>query len=390
MKARRFLASLRFAACAGAILASCDHENLAGKTTTTSNGGGLVATAPDGRPLAGCVALAARSWNPSEGVPGIVDTLPGDSSGTIRFGGRSYAFVEIRGAGNVLGARILRPSGLDDGNVPVVRLDTVRRVEGRWADRSGAGRCRIVLDSSFQSAYLRDDGGFVLESVPVGEFALSLDEDDRELRPMGRLRLDPGDLLYLGSGNVLVSGDTTDSPLLVDDFESGRIWPMLKPSHPGVSPWYMWWQDASVSLPASNDPASIPTAIVYDPVRGGKVFQSRFSTNGPNALIAVGITDMEIDLRARSRVCFAYRVDAPLRVEFQRDSVSGGRPMLGATLPAAPSWRDTCVPVSGFLPGSDTPDSLKTWDSFARRVLVIEFGTSAGATSLGLDDVLLR
>jgi hypothetical protein len=77
-------------------------------------------------------------------------------------------------------------------------------------------------------------------------------------------------------------------------------------------------------------------------------------------------------------------------VEFQRDSVASVRPYLNATVPASETWRDTCVSTSVFQPGPDTPDSLKTWDSFARRVLVIQFVATTGATHLDLDDIRLR
>jgi len=372
-----------FAACGGG-------ESLAGKTTTTTNGGDLVALGPDGRPLPGCVALAARSWNPATGTPGVVDTLHGDSTGVVRLGEGNYAFVEIRDSAGNLGARIagLR---LSDRNPRHVGLDTLRLLQGRWADRAGIAKGRLFLDSSFQTASLLvEDGSFTFEKVPSGDYRLALDADAKPVRPMGTVRLGSGAVRYTGSGNVVLTGDTTRSPLWIDDFESGSVWPSLKTSLPGVSPWYMWWTETDMTLPFSADPDSVLTAIGSDSTRPGRTFHARFTTTGTNALIAAGITNMELDLRGRSQVCLAYRTDSPLRIEFQRDSVSGIRPTLMSSLPPAPQWRDTCASISDFLPTSDTPDSLKTWSGFGKRVLVIQFVASTGATHLDLDDIRMR
>jgi len=165
---------------------------------------------------------------------------------------------------------------------------------------------------------------------------------------------------------------------------------MLRSSYPAVSPWFVWAVDADLILPGSAEPDSIQRAIGPDSTRSGKVFHARFAPTGSNAQVAVGITNLEIDLRARGEVCFAYRADGPVQVEFQRDSVSGVRPSLSATLPPASQWNDTCASTSDFVPGTDTPDSLATWNAFARRVLVIQFSASSPATFLDLDDIRLR
>lgn len=372
------------------LLVSCGDDTLAGKTTTTSNGGDLLAVGPDGTPIAGCVALAARTWNPVTGTPGVVDTLHGDAAGVVRLGEGGYAFVEIQDRAGRLGARIAGPRIIDKIRQSVA-LDTLRRFQGRWADRAGIADGRLFLDSSFSSAPLAaEDGSFAFEKVPQGEFALMLDADTRTVRPMGRVRLARDEIRYTGSGNVLLDGDTTRSPLWIDDFESGGVWPSLRPSLPEVSPWFVWWTETDMTLPVSSDPESVLTAIGPDSIRAGRTFHARFATTGANALVAAGLTNMELDLRSRSQVCLSYRTDSPLRIEFQRDSVGGVRPTIWTTLPPAPTWRDTCASTNGFVPTSDTPDSLTTWSGFAKRVLVIQFVASTGATHLDLDDIRLR
>lgn len=374
----------------GGLLVSCGDDTLAGKTTTTSNGGDLLALGPDGAPIAGCVALAARTWNPVTGTPGVVDTLHGDAAGVVRLGEGGYAFVEIQDRAGRLGARIAGPRLLDK-NRQSVALDTLRRLQGRWADRAGIADGRLFLDSSFSSASLAaEDGSFAFDKIPPGEFALMLDADTQAVRPMGRVRLARDEIRYTGSGNVLLEGDTTRSPLWIDDFESGEVWPLLRPSVPGVSPWFVWWIETNMTLPVSAEPESVLTAIGPDSTRAGRTFHARFATTGANALIAAGLTNMQLDLRSRSQVCLSYRTDSPLKIEFQRDSVGGVRPTTTNSLPPAPHWRDTCVSTSGFVPTSDTPDSLASWAAFAKRVLVIQFQVSAGATHLDLDDVRLR
>lgn len=376
---------------AGAIvLLSCGQDTVAGKTTTTSNGGDLLARGPDGRPLAGCIALASRSWNQVSGSPGTIDTLRGDSAGRIRLDHDLYAVLEIRDATGFLGAAI-RKLAVAQGENQAVALDSLRPMAGRWADHAGIARGRLFLDSSFQTASLAaTDGAFRFERVPPGVFTLMLDADSQSVRAMGSVRLQAGEVRYQGSGNVVIEGDTTRSPLWIDDFESGRIWPMLLPSVPAVSPWFMWWSGANMTVPVSVDPDSILGAIGPDPTRGGRTFQAKFTTTGANSWVAAGITNMRLDLRSRSQVCLGYRTDAPFKLEFQLDSIDGVRPTVSATLPAAIQWRDTCVATSSFLPDPGTPDSLRTWNTFARRVLVIQFLASAGATHMELDDIRMR
>lgn len=372
------------------LLVSCGEDSVAGKTTTTSNGGDLVALGPDGRPMPGCVALAARSWDPETGTPGITDTLRGDAAGRIPLGQDHYAVIEIHDATRAWGASLRRVS-VAEGGRRSVPLDSLRPLAGRWADRIGISKGRLFLDSSFRSApLLAADGSFTFENVADGNYTLKLDADAQAIRSMGSVRLEGGEVRYTGSGNILLDGDTTLSPLWVDDFESGGVWPMLKSSLPGVSPWFVWWTETDMTLPVSADPESVLTAIGPDSTRAGRTFHARFATAGNNALIAVGVTNMELDLRSRSQVCLSYRTDSPLRIEFQRDSVGGVRPTIWTILPSAATWRDTCASTAGFAPTSDTPDSLATWNGFAKRVLVIQFLASTGATHLDLDDIRMR
>jgi len=379
-----------FLAVAAGSLVSCGYDTVAGKTTTTSNGGGtLVAVGPDGHPLPGVVAFAARSWDTLAGTPGIVDTLHGDSTGTMVLGQEAYAFLEVRDSSLNLGAWA-KVVVVRDGNTRTIRLDTLRCIKGVWADRASVARGRLFLDSTFHSASLPDDGSFVFNDVPAGVYALELAPDTGSLRPMGEADLGEGDVRYIGSGNILLGGDTTGSPLWIDNFESGGVWPMLRASYPAVSPWFVWSVAADLILPGSVDPDSIPRAIGPDSTRPGRALHLRFTPTASNGQVAAGITNMELDLEARSEVCLSYRADSPLKIEFQRDSVSGVRPTLSTTLPAAPSWTDTCASISGFAPDSDTPDSLSTWNAFARRVLVIQFSAYSPGTFLDLDDIRLR
>ncbi|MCB9495736.1 MAG: hypothetical protein H6686_02505 [Fibrobacteria bacterium] len=370
---------------------SCGNDSVAGKTTTTSNGGGkLLAIGPDGAPLADGIVLAARSWNPLTGKPGIVDTLRSDASGNITAPQVEYAFVQILDRTRTFGALVRNLSRLDDAPISV-QVDSLHRIQARWPDRSGISSGRMFLDSSFSSTRLRQgDDSFILDKVPKGSHELMLDTGASDVRPMGSIALSEQGVRYTGSGNILLKGDSTGSPLWIDDFEAGRIWPMLRPSHPEVSPWFMWWTETEMSIPASTSPADIGEAIGEDTLRGGRTFRARFTTIGSNAEIAAGITNLELDLRDRREVCLGYRSDAAFKIEFQRDSVAGLRPNLTATLPMASQWRDTCASTASFLPSAETPDSLATWNTFAKRVLVIQFMTSTGATFLELDDIRLR
>jgi hypothetical protein len=361
----------------------------AGKTTTTTNGGGILVLGPDGQPLANCVAYAARSWDTVDGKPGIVDTLHGDSMGTLRLSQDAYAFLEIQNGSRTLGAWAKRIR-VHEGDLRTISLDSLRNIQGNWADRAGISDGRLFLDSTFRSTSLRYDGSFVFDKVPAGGYAIMLDPDTGSRRPMGAVRLGDGEIRYTGSGNIVLAGDTTGSPLWIDDFESGGIWPMLRSSYPAVSPWYVWAVQADLVLPGSTDPDSIFRAIGADSSRSGKFFHFRFTPTDVYAQVAVGVTNLEVDLRTRSQVCFSYRADAPLKVEFQRDSVSGLRPAISTTLPPQTRWVDTCAATSGFVPNSDTPDSLATWNAFAKRVLVIQFGASNPGTFLDLDDIRLR
>lgn len=388
----RALTRAGIAALLGALLVACGNDSVAGKTTTTTNGGDLVALGPDGLPLAGCVALAARSWDTALSRPGELDTLRGDAAGRISLGGEAYAFVEIRDASGALGARVLLPR-VDDGFRQSISLDTLRDVSGIWADRAGIADGSLVLDSSLvSSAALGPDGAFTFRSVAPGTYGLLLRETTRSARPFGEVLLGAGSggVRYTGSGNVVFAGDTTGSPFWIDDFEPGGLRPRLRSTLPDASPWFVWWTWANMVRPASADPDSVLAAMGPDASRGGSTFQARFATTGPNAWVALGVTNLQLDLGARREVCLGYRTDAPMVVEFQRDSIGVQRPTFWDTLPPAPQWRDTCAALSNFSPGPGTPDSLGTWSTFGRRVLVIQFLATTGATTLDLDDLRLR
>jgi hypothetical protein len=372
------------------LLVSCGTDTVAGKTTTTSNGGGVVALGPDGKPLAGCVAFAARSWDPLAGKPGIVDTLQGDSAGNIPLPLSNYAFLEIEDSARSLGSwtkRVVVP----EGSRRTIVLDSLRLLQGRWADHASIIQGRLFLDSSFRSTPLQDsDGSFTFGTVPTGDYEMVLEVDAQAMRPMGSVRLGSNDVRYVGSGNIVVTGDTTGSPLWIDDFESGTVWPLLHQSIPGVSPWYIWTSMATLTLPTSSQSDSLLRAIGPDSTRPGRSFHSRFVTHDPYAWVALGLTGMEIDLSARSQLCFSYRSDTLLKIQFQRDSMGTVRPAISSTVPSSLQWRDVCVATSGFVPNSDNPDTLKTWSAFGKRVLVIEFQVPAGGTYMDLDDIRMR
>lgn len=377
------------ALCACGLLAACGNDSVAGKTTTTGNGGGLVALGPDGHPLAGCIALAARSWDPVAGRPGSIDTLRGDATGTVILPEDSYAFVEIRDSARPLGAWIKRVV-MAQGDRRDVALDTLRAIHGRWPDRSTSGSGRFYLDSSLQSASLGDDGSFAFAAVPPGAYALQFAPDAAASRPLGDVVLDAAAVRYAGSGNVLLDGDPTRSPLWFDDFESGTAMPLLRRSYPSASPWYMWSALMDMQRPATTDYQSILGAIGFDSTRGSNVLQARFAATDANGWMALGVTGLELDLVDRTEVCVSYRSLNFLKIQFQRDSVGIVRPTLSSTLPASSQWKDTCVATSGFVPSDDTPDSLRTWSTFGRRVLVVEFQTQAWGTYLDLDDIRMR
>jgi len=389
--ARNVPCAAKFLAAGCLLFAGCGNDTVAGKTTTTTNGGGgkLLAVGPDGAPLSNCVALAARSWDPVHGAPGEVDTLTGDAAGIISLAHDSYAFVEVRDNSGKLGALARRVVGRD-GIRQTVPLDTLRQIECRWADRASVSNGRMFLDSTFRSASVRPDGSFGFDKVPIGAYALSLAADATPTRPTGKLNLDPSGVRYTGSGNVVVTGDTTGSPLWIDDFETVSYFPLLHRSVPSSSPWYVWASLATMSLPVPSDTTSMLKAIGPDSVRPGRAFHSRFVATDPYAWVAAGITGMELDLGARSQLCFGYRSDTLLKIQFQRDSIGMVRPTLSSVLPSSRQWKDVCISTTDFVPNDDVPDSLRVWSAFGRRVLVIEFQTPSGGTFLDLDDIRLR
>lgn len=366
------------------LLGGCGMDPVAGKTTTTGNGGGLVAMGPDGSPAAGCLVLAARSWDPAGGVPGVVDTLRVDKTGFVRLPAESYAFVEVRDEVRSLGAWVRRVSLTGDERT-LLALDTLRSVRGSWG---GSGGGRVYLDSSFQSSRVTDGGDFSLPQVPRGLWSLRRSEGGAS-KGIGLLRMESAGVACEGCGSATVALDPSRAPQWIDDFESGSNLPRLYASWPSVSPWYLWWIETDMVLPASNDEQAIQQAIGADSVRAGKVFHGRFAPRSPVAWVALGLTGLKLDWSARETLCFGYRSDTALKIQLQRDSVGGIRPTLSAWVPVSKTWKDACVPFSSFVPNPDVPDSLTTWPAFGRKVLTVEFQTPGG-TFLDLDDLLVR
>ena len=389
MNIRTSFATSVAALCACGLMVSCGSDSVAGKTTTTGNGGIVVALGPDGKALAGCLVLAAREWDTAAGRPGTIDTLVTDSTGAVRLPVDAYAFAELRDGGRSLGAWIKRVA-VAAGERRLVSLDSLRPLRGRWADRSSIGAGRVYLDSSLRSASLQDDGSFSFADVATGSYALRLDAGASSIRELGSVLLDSREVRYEGSGNVLLAGDATRSPLWIDDFESGMAAPLLRRSYPQASPWYMWWALMDKKRPTSTDYASILEAIGVDSTRPGHAFHARFAATDANGWVAFATTGLELDLADRSEVCVAYRSDEILKIEFQRDSVDGARPTLSATLPASTDWRDTCVSTSTLVPDAETPASLRSWNAFGTRILTIQFLSKAWGTYMDLDDIRMR
>lgn len=379
----------RLAVACGVLLAlaglsGCGNDSVAGKTTTTGNGGGLVAVGPDGQALAGCLVLAARSWDPVHGVPGVVDTLRSDADGLVRLPLESYAFVEMRDERRSLGAWKRRVSFAQDQR-QVLRLDSLHAIRGRWKDASGG---RMGIDSSFQASGIGTDGGFSFTQVPKGNWMLRRWKDGMA-NAVGVLRVSAADVGCDGCGNVSVAMDTSLAPLWIDDFETGSNLPRLHASVPSVSPWFLWWVETDMILPDSNDGASISKAIRADSVRAGNSFHGRFAPRSSDAWIALGLTGLQLDWSGRQELCFGYRSDTALKIQLHRDSVGSLRPTMTAWAPASRTWRDACLPLVAFAPEANVPDSLRAWTAFGRRILGFEF-QSPGGTYLDLDDVLVR
>lgn len=372
------------------LFGGCGSDPIAGKTTTTTNGGGVVAVSLDGHPIAGVVVFAARSWDPVTGTWGEVDTLRGDSAGHVLLPVDRYAFLELRDRANVLGAWA-KGVIVSDGATRVWVLDTLRSVRGRWADRAGVGPGRLFLDSSFRSVALDDSGGrFDFGAIPVGSYEMLLAPQGQPRRFMGVVQLESTDRRYLGSGNILLDHDTTGSPLWIEDFESDPPGVLLRRSFPQVAGWYVWSTLMTVSQPSSSSDSSMHKAIGPDSLRPTNAYHSRFVATDPFATIGLGLTRLHFDVSARELFCFQYRSDTTVTVQFQRDSVGGVRPSTSATLSSSLVWRDACVATSSFVPGADTPDSLKTWTAFGRSILTLEFHVPAGGTFLDLDDIRMR
>lgn len=389
MRARSGSALGALAALA-ALFAACGGDSVAGKTTTTTNGGGVAAFASNGRPIAGALVLAARSWDPDRGTWGVVDTMRTDSAGFASLPVERYAFLEIRERTHALGAwsrRIVVP----EGSTRVWILDSLRPLRGTWADRAGSAPGRLYLDSSFRSTDLNETGtSFDFGTVPVGTYELVLSTTDRGPRSMGSVSREPGAVRYLGSGNIVLDGDTTGSPLWIEDFESDYTGPLLRRSVPQVAGWYMWSNLMTVTLPTSSDDSDMRKAIGPDSLRPSGAYHSRFEASSPDASIGFGLTRLHMDLSGRSRFCFGYRSDTTVTVQFQRDSIGATRPATSTTLSPSSQWRDVCVATSDFVPNPVTPDSLKAWTEFGKSILTLEFHVPAGGTYFDLDDVHMR
>lgn len=374
-----------------ALVSGCGGDSVAGKTTTTTNGGGgVVARAPDGRPLAGALVLAARTWDSARGVWGAIDTLHCDAAGTVLLPTDRYAFLEIRDRSQQLGAWI-KAVEVPEGSVRSLTVDTLRPLRGQWADRATTRAGRFYLDSSFHSADLGDLGtSFDFGRVPVGVYTLRLEGAGGDRRPMGTVLVEPSDLRYVGSGNVVLEGDTTGSPLRIEDFEADPPVPLLRGSVPQVAGWYVWSTLMSVSLPTSSSDSTMRLAIGPDSLRPSRAYHSRFLATSPDGRIGFGLTRLHLDVGGRGSFCFRYRSDTSVTVQFQRDSLAGGRPAAIGTLPSSPAWVDACLATSDLVPNGETPDSLKTWSAFGKAILTIEFHAPAGGTYLDLDDIRMR
>lgn len=349
-----------------------------------------MARAPDGRPLADALVLAARTWDSVRGTWGEVDTLRSDATGTVILPNDRYAFLEIRDRTNLLGAWIKRVE-VPEGSFRTWTLDTLRSLRGTWPDRATTGAGRFYLDSSFHSTDLGVvETSFDFGRISPGVYDLRLDAAGNDPRPMGTILMGSTGVRYTGSGNILLDGDTTGSPFWIEDFEADPPAPLLRKSVPQVAGWYVWSTLMEVAQPTSSSDSAMRLAIGPDSLRPSRAFHARFLATSPDARIGLGLTRLHLDLSRRGGFCFRYRCDSSVAVQFQRDSVGGGRPAMMGDLPSSTGWVDACLATSDLVPNAQTPDSLKSWDAFGKSVLTIEFHVLAGGTYLDLDDIRMR
>jgi hypothetical protein len=371
------------------LLTGCGNDEVAGRSTTTTNGDGVIAIGMDGTPRHSAYALFISQWDSIRGTAIGIDTVRTDANGILRIPKTRFTFVEIQDPLDST-ALWMHSGDLFPGNLTPVRLLTTHTLKGRWLDFLTEPGARVYIDSSLRSSPLGPNGEFRFDNMPQGTHALRLANAKGSTRPMGLFNLSGVGIVYSGAANLSITGLQTPAPFWIDDFEAGSVFPMAKSGIPNLTRWYMLVVNSTLSQPRSTQMDTLREAFRYDSARGSRVFETKYITNPDFATVGLGSHGYHSNLLERTEFCLAYRSDRAIQIQLHRDKVGDSTPMFKVNLDSSLVWKDACVRFSDFKKATGTPDSLGTWSTFGRDILTIHILGSVGSTYLGLDDIRIR
>lgn len=106
-----------------------------------------------------------------------------------------------------------------------------------------------------------------------------------------------------------------------------------------------------------------------------------------NSWVAAQLVPVTWNLSRADSLCFDYRSDAGLIVEFLRQYIHD--PDWGAFLdvPASKSWNSICLDLQKVRYYSAVPDSLQEWSHYADWVVQMQWVGKGNGSYLELDNI---
>jgi len=358
----------------------------AGKTTTTTNG--LAVLNRQGQPVANARIILVHQWSDHDSY--LADTVHTDSLGILAFPPQfiqSLAFVLVddpeRGLGSLIRNSVLQQ--IPEQQMTQIWLDTLLPMEIRL---SGHSDIPFYLDSSLYSGVLDSQGFALLPAIPMGYHDLWIIEDQNEFIK-GRLAVHEDSIIWnsWNLGDLAVEAQTPVQEILwIENFEDGDVWP-IPATNEDQGRWRLFIRAGQWVEPDSAQ--HFENALIWNRQRNSRQLSLRYIADSNISWAVAQISPVYWDISSADSLCFWYRTDGRVKIEWLRQYIS--EPDWGAYqwIPANSSGADICLDLNRNTYNSAVPDSLKSWDKYSTWVVQFQFLLNHQGSYLELDDIRL-
>jgi len=358
------------------VLGCSGHDNVGGKTTTTTNG--LAIRFPDGSvPGKLSARIAKETWDYGTDSILVID-LQSDDQGVFEISTGDWAVLQIMNTAGDSGVwlqdfNIAKDSVLQVNFEPLI---TVRETLGV----SVAG-LPVFLRGGIQSTLANEEGIFELSQVPTGAWQTVSRDSQDVIR--GVLYASGEDTEFARALGDYVPNQKP-AALLVDDFSDGDLDAFPGGEVPGA-----FW-DLFESGAVLVQPADLSEEELLQSFTDSGTIQIEYEEFLSGSWVALSLSwPGRMDVRQLDSVCINMASNGNMKVEFvspkiQQDTQAPG---FYQELSAVMQMNSYCLYPAQWTAANTNPDSLLVWDDFAQSVSAFQILGRSGSTRFEVDQI---